>query len=139
MKYNNEDALNLIYNRMRWGQFLEKYWHEENVIYVHAKAIAKAYEKVHPIPVKKPTYKKFEEWIKPFQEKCLKISLKFGDNPNSRQYVNEQLFKDYMDKYAGYLYRESSAERDYDLELAYARECTSDEEENSWFCVFYCH
>ena len=63
MKYNNEDALNLIYNRMRWGQFLEKYWHEENVIYVHAKAIAKAYEKVHPIPVKKPTYKKFKEWI----------------------------------------------------------------------------
>lgn len=131
MKYNNEDTLNLIYNKMRWGQFLEKYWNEENVIFVHAKALAKAYERVHPIPVKNPTYKKFLIWIKPFEEKCTKISHKLGDNLNSRHYLSEQLFKDYMDKYAGYLYRDHSAVRDYDLELAFARESAFDEKENS--------
>lgn len=121
MQYDNDDTLKLIFNKMRWGTFLAKYWTDNDVIFVHAKAISKAYEKVHPIPAKSLTYHKYQEWIKPFLDTCEKISQKEGKNHLAQAYVNEELLKDFMDKYAGYLYTYSNAQRDYDLEVEFAK------------------
>lgn len=128
MKYDNNDALKLIYFNMRWGQFLEKYWHKENVVFVHAKAIAKAYEKVHPIPVKTPSWDKFQRWIAPFKEKCKISEKKLGESPATCQIIYRTLFKDYMDNYARYLYKSQSASRDYDLEFEYSKALATESE-----------